>query len=231
MSGKIINYFLAGVIAVFLAACSGERLSVELETSSETFQMRAAWENYVKQSGSYPFKISGASSGVALSGSGTSFNGALTPDAFEGSRALRKVAAIKGEMAVGGKAVPYDISDTYYFDMGFNLLGNKSNEEYAVVSKFMLPQTARVNDTGVLYTKNAYKDSSRSALLGTVTGTFVLEPDTTTTALLKIVDEKRDISGKTTAKLTEIVRVTPDGAVAPVSQSAANPDGTINITF
>lgn len=235
MSAKEIcqGFFAAAAMIVFfMGTCSAENSQVQAALSTKTFQLRKAWENYVKDSGSHAFKMSGTGAEEEISGSGVLTHSDLTPVIFEKGDAFQKVAAISGNLVVNGQAMSYALSDTWYYDRAYNLLGSKSEDgEYAVASDFKMPEVARLNDKGVLYTMKTYKDSTKSTVSGNITAYFVLEPETASTALFKIVEEKKDASGRFEAKTTETIRVTPDGKLTLVSQSAMTPEGTLTIAY
>jgi hypothetical protein len=66
-------------------------------------------------------------------------------------------------------------------------------------------------------------------LRGTETVTYVLEADTATTALLKIINIEKDNSNRTTSTSSVQYRITPAGAYTRVNETSV--EGTINLTI
>jgi hypothetical protein len=136
-----------------------------------------------------------------------------------------------GAFTGNGQTVSLANSVVSYVDSNYNPLGFVG-DEYEVVSSYTpIPATARVNDTGVWYSSIRYTTASKTFRNGTATSTFVLEPDTGTTALLKIIEIQRNGSGATTSTSTTTFRMTPAGALTRLSESVVEGSTSLNINY
>jgi hypothetical protein len=110
-------------------------------------------------------------------------------------------------------------------------LGTQTADEYTVVNgSATIPQTARVGDTGTAYSDNRYTNSSKTSFLGTNTYTYALQADTASTAIAQIVGIE-DGLGATTYTRTLRYRITPAGAVTPLSETVTDSDGSMVFTY
>jgi hypothetical protein len=228
------NKCCAGVLlTVLLAACGGGGggSSFTPVTSTETFQLRTAWVNYLTDSRSLPFTVSGTSSGIRITGSGTLTQGGLSAGVFEGVSAIQKTSVVTGSITGNGTTLPLSTSITEFVDSNYYPLGS-SGDEYTVVNgTATIPQTAMVNDTGTLFTENRYQTSAKAALLGTNTMTYIVEPDSATTALLKLIEVEKSTAGTTTGTTTITYRMTPSGGLTRLSEVYSDSTDTLTITY
>lgn len=215
-----------------LSACGGGGGgSSSPATSTETFQLRTAYVSYITDSRSLPFTLTGVASGINVTGSGTVTQGSLSSSTFEGQPALAKTTSMTGSFTGNGQTVSLANSVVSYVDSNYNPLGFSGSEYEVVSSLTSIPATARVNDTGVLYSSIRYTTSSKTVRNGTATATFVLEPDTSNTALLKIIEIERNGSGTTTSTSTTTFRMTPAGALTRLSESVVEGSSSLNISY
>jgi hypothetical protein len=219
---------------LFLTACGGGGVggsSSGPATSTETFQLRAGWVNYITDTRSLPFKVTGSVSGTAVSGNGTRTQGSLSSAVFESQNELKKTDVVTGSISVGGQIFPLGITTTTYVDSNYTPLGS-SGAEYAVYSSGnAIPLTAKVNDTGIWYQSDRYTSPSKTSRLGTATASYVLEPDTASTALLKIVNVEKDTYGTTTFTQTLTFRITPTGGLTRLSDAGFDDNSTLTISY
>jgi hypothetical protein len=225
-------------IPFFVAACGGggggssESSTTTPLTSTDTFQLQKAYVSYVNDSSSRAFNISGTASGDSLSGSGRATAGTLTAATFEGQSALSKTQVVTGNIIRAGTSIPWSSSSTTYVDSAYKLLGSNGNDEYIVVTSFSMPSdSVKVNATGSFYSATRYTNSTKSSVIGTRTATYALEPDTSSTALLKFILVEKNTSATTTSTVTSVFRVTPSGVVTPISETSTTSSQTITITY
>jgi hypothetical protein len=175
--------------------------------------------------------MTGTVSGASLTGSGTVTQGTLTSTTFESAAALQKTTTATGSLTVNGNTVPLSTSTTNYVDSNYSPLGSNGTD-YAVVSNSVtIPTTARVNDTGTWYSTVRYSSSAKTTRRGTATVSFVLEPDTASTALLKIIDVERNTTNTVTSTSTVTFRMTPAGGLTRISESAVEGTTTLIATY
>lgn len=232
MQNRKMGRFLAMIMAVLLAACGGGGSSDGPVVSTATFQTRTALSNSTQDTRSSPFQVTGTISGINVAGSGIVTESPVTSTTFEGKSALRKLTNTTMELTRSGQSIPLSWSSASYFDSNYNPMGYVSDDAYVVMSNNVtIPNTARVNDTGVLYTASIYLDSSKTTLLGTETASYVLAPDTASTALLKITTIEKDTSGNTVSTSTAAYRITPAGDITLISEKFLSDGDVLNFAY
>lgn len=217
---NVKNVLLTCIASIALFGCGGGgggSDSAPAPATTENYQLWQAWVNYATASATRNFTIDGSVNGVSVTGSGLATTGSLSSATFEGKAALRKTTTISGTISVAGQTLPYGGSSTTYLDTNYLPLGS-SDGEYAVVTGTSIPQTAKVNDTSVLYTYTRYPSSAKSYSTGTGVVTFALVPETASTSLLKVISADKSTSGGVEATTIATFRITPAGALTPLSE-------------
>ena len=236
---KSLKLLLAASAIATLAACGGGGGGTDTASgpvaapATTTFPVKAAYTNIVRNSSSLPFRISGSSSGISVSGSGTITRGTLVSSAFEGVPALRQIGTLTGTVVVGANTTPLAAVVSTFVDTNYNPLGSSTDGEYAVISGTVnIPTTAVINDTGILYTANTFTASSKSVRTGTNTVSFALQPDTSTTGLLKVISVKKNVAGTTTQTSTLTLRIDASGTITYLNESAVFSNGdSLTLTY
>lgn len=224
---------LALILLFVLSACGGggSPANTGPVASTETFQLRTAYVNYVTETRSLPFKVTGTTSGYSVTGSGTATHGALTSGTFESKAAQQKTTTVTGSITANGTTIPLSSSSTSYVDSNYTPLGTVDTGYTVVNSDAFIPNTARVNDTGILYSTILYKSSTKAVKQGTGTVVYVLEPDTASTALLKIIGTVRSIDNTQTSVSTITFRITTAGAITRISETFVEGATSLTLTF
>ena len=226
--------FVSAALAapLILAACGGGGGGDPAPTTSaETYQTWAAWVNTLNESGTRTFTISGTVNGIAVSGSGSATYGALAGGNFEGKAALAKTTVLTGSVTANGQTIPYGGTTVSYVDSNYRPLGVTSNEYWVVTGTPTIPQTARVNDAGTLYTANRYASSAKTSLLGTATVSYAVQPDTAATALLRLVLTQRTAGGSVTSTDVQTYRMTPAGALTRLSEEYQEGSSALTLRY
>ena len=218
---RLKNVLLAGLASIVLFGCGGggggnDPAPVPPATT-DTYQLWRAWVNYATESSTRNFSISGSVNGVGVAGSGSATVGSLTSATFEGKAALRKTTTVSGTISGAGQTFPYGGSSTTYLDTNYLPLGGSASE-YAVVTGTSIPQTAKVNDTSVLYTYTRYPSSAKSFSIGTGVVSFALVPETSSSSLLKVISTDKTTGGAVEATTIQTFRITPEGALTPLTE-------------
>lgn len=196
--------------------------------STAAFSLAASAASSFQDTSTQSFTVSGKSSGISFTGSGTVTRGNVTAATFEGTSALQKTTIVSGSITGNGITVPISSSSTSYVDTNYVPLGRSGSTEYMVVSSTPpLPTSAYINDTGTYYVGNRYTDGSKSTLLGTASVTYALQPDTADTALLVLIYTEKDVAGSITMTSTSKIRLTPAGAATDLSESALYSNGDV----
>lgn len=233
MIKKIASWLSIGLTVALVSACGGGgggggSTPPPPVVSTETFQLRTAYANYFNETKSLPFTLTGTVQEVAVTGSGTYTLGNVTNANFEGGVVLAKTSTVAGSFSGGGRTFPLNVTELTYADSNYNPLGFSDSDEYEVITnQTPIPPTVKVNDSGVWYSSDLYSDSSKTQKTGTKTVTYVLQPDTATTALLRLIATEKDNNGARTVNTTTF-RITPSGTITLLTQTAL--DGTSNLT-
>ena len=123
-------------------------------------------------------------------------------------------------------------SSTAYFNSAYQYLGTDipANTYYTgMVSPLMsVPDTVKVGDSGSLGKEIIYTNSDRNLYRGEITGRYVVEPDTATTAIVNEIVEIYDYKPNPELVSTrqERFRIDVNGNITPISiDSQSNPPG------
>lgn len=230
---KLIKTIAAVGALSLMAACGGGGGgggAAAPVASTDTFPLTTILANSL-QSGSNTFTISGTSSGNAITGSGTATRGSLSAGTFEGVAAQQRTTTVTGSFAINGTSYALNSSSVSWVDSNNMPVGESGGTDYIVVTGGSIPATVRVNDTGTLYTANRYSNNTKSVLRGTMTVTYVVEPDTATTALLTLIRTEKDNSNTTTSTNSAQVRITPAGALTRIKETSLEGSTSLIITY
>ena len=119
---------------------------------------------------------------------------------------------------MNGQSAPYGGTSTGYVDSNYQPVGTQADEYWVVTGTPTIPETARINDAGTMYTANRYATSTKATLLGTATVNYALQPDSASTALLRILVTQKTSGGTTTMTGIGTYRVTPAGGLTRLTE-------------
>lgn len=209
--------------------------------SSDTFQIKTAYSNYLLDQGSQPFGITGTynSKGVVypVTGSGRATWGTLTSSSWEGVFAYSKASTVTGNVTINGTTTPLSGTSYTFVDANYNPLGYSGTEYVDVTSYNPVPVTAKVDYSAEWYKANVYSSSAKSSITATRTTSMTLEPDTEHTAIMVIISTDKETLGGSTGYVTSArFRITPAGLITRISESATDyflgsPYKTVTITY
>ena len=129
-------------------------------------------------------------------------------------------------------STPFAETRTDYADANFNPLGSTESNEYRVVTGAVtIPISAKVGDSGTLYSVNRYSSSTKTELLGASAYTYVLEAATAETALLKVTETRRGTGGAVTATTTAVHEITAAGTLTRRSETSVTGVDTLTVTY
>jgi hypothetical protein len=200
--------------------------------STEAFPFTTAIANFVTTSSSNNYSITGTVNGVAVTGSGTVTFGNVSSGTFEGAAAQQRTTTATGSITVSGTTVPLNSSSVDWFDSNNVPLGESGGDDYIVVTGTpTIPATVRVNDTGSLYTANRYADSTKAALRGTLTVTYVVTADTATTVYVTLIREEKNTFNASTSTGSAKIRMNTAGAITRINETLVEDNSAITITY
>jgi hypothetical protein len=197
----------------------------------QTYQLRNGYLNLVTKSLSQVGTYSGTIQGLSITGTAFLTSGSLTGTTFEGIPALQKVTTIAGVLSGNGTNVPVSTSTTTYFSSDYAYKGSSGNEYTVVTTPVNIPETAKVNDIGIAYSENRYTSISKQTFLGKNQVAYALQPDTASTAILKIITTSADQSGAMVGLQVESYRMTPDGRVTELDLTYIDKNSNFTVSF
>jgi hypothetical protein len=228
------RFFFIMCAAFFLGGCGGGGGgggTAGAITSTQTFQVQAALATMFTAQSTLSFTVSGTVNGVNVTGSGTVTRGSVTGTTFEGASALQRSTTVSMTLTGNGQTIPLTSTDVSYATSNYIPLGSSGAEYEVVVGTPTIPATAMVNDNGTAYVSSLYTNSSKGTFLGTDTVTYVLLPDTASTALLRMTQTSKNTSNAVTLQDTVTVRVTPAGGVTFIDETVFDVASGSNLTI
>ena len=227
-----IKLILATASVALLAACGGGGGggTPAPVASTQTFDLRAAYVALYTTPSSNQFTISGTIEGTSVTGSGTATSGSVSSGTFEGLASLQRSQTISGTLSGNGQTIPLTVTSTDWTDSNYVPRGS-TGDEYEVVSGTpTIPTTARVNDTGMLFTAITYPDSRKQFRTGTVDVSYVVEADTATTAIVKLIRTYRDTGSTITNISTATFRIDATNRFVRLNETLVSPADQTNLT-
>lgn len=226
---KFQNILAFTLSSAFLAACGGGGGGATTPTgpvaSSLSFPMQSGYRALVANGLSKSFTISGT-----CSGSGNKSSSAATTAAtFEG---------VTGFSATSTTTISFTnctpastaVTSTAYFDSNYDPRGFSAvGVNYGVYqTPLVIPITVTVGGTGTLGTENLYTDSTKATPNGSIVLSYVVEADSSTTAIVNLIAKIYNASGTLTATEQDRYRITATGALAPTSIDIQYANGSTN---
>lgn len=214
----------------FLASCGGDGGGSPLVSATASFPISQALESYVKDTKSSQLSITATKDSISLTGQGT-LSESTTTTTFEGVTAFQKTSILTATLSGAGQTIPISSTSSSYFDSSFRPLGQTDTGQYCVTtSTTPIPATAKIGDSGSWFVYTCYTNSSKTLRLGTITVTYILEPETATTGILKINSQFSAVSGGGFTATTTL-RLTTAGQLTRLSETALISGLSITVTY
>ena len=139
---------------------------------------------------------------------------------------------MSGTITEGAITLPLNGSTTSYYDANSLLpLGEVNSEYMVVVGQPTLPTSVRVGDTGNLAVANRYASSTKISNLGTQTIVYVIEADTSNSAIIKLIGTTKNRSGTTTEIETTTYRLNSNNTMTKLQSSGVDLVNNISLTI
>jgi hypothetical protein len=217
MRNQFVKALVATSLTVALAACGGgggsSGGSAGSATSTLSFPIKATFATTTANGWSKNFTISGYCNG---SGSRTT-SAASTIATFEGASVLSSTVTITGNYTNCTPA-SFAQSSTAYFDNSYMPLGfNSVGVNYGVYGALNVPATGKVGDTGIIGTENLYTNSTKLVANGRVDVSYVIEAETSSTAILNFIVNGYNAAGTLTFTEQDRYRIGTSGALTPLT--------------
>jgi hypothetical protein len=174
--------------ASLLSACGGGGGSDSTSNTGSTaqtlsFPMLSALQTDTANGSTVNYTVSGSCSGTA-----TVIDAKPVAATFEGAPAL----AVQSTLTINvTNCTPASTASTTieYFDANYLPLGDaEAGVDYGVYdAPVNVPVNVKVGDSGALGTEKLYTDSTKTTVLGTMSQSYSIQPDTASTAIIDVV--------------------------------------------
>jgi len=191
--------------------------------STLSFPLQSARNTLIANGLTKTFTVSGTCSGT---GSKTSAP-AATAATFEGIAALSAVGTITMSLSNCTPASTAQTS-TFYFDSSYVSLGfNSVGVNYGVyLTPPIIPTSVTVGGTAIVGTETLYTDSTKATGNGRIDSSYVVEADTSTTAIVNLISKIYNAGGTLTATEQDRYRISAVGALTPISADIQYANGS-----
>jgi len=222
-------YPLIFTITALLAACGGGGggggggSSAGPVPSTNAFPLSSGYRSLVASGQTIRFNSSGTCNGT-FSNTTAPANVSTT---FEGQPSLSGVSVISYSFTncTPSSTVSTETRyyDTNYVPKGISIQGGN----YGVyASTPTVPVTVHVGDAGVIGTMNLYTSSAKTTSAGRIDESYVIEPDTATTAIVNVIDKTYNTSNVLTSTEQDRYRIQANGALTAISYDILYSSGT-----
>lgn len=201
----------------FLAACGGggggDAPPVTGPVASTlSFPMQSGFRALVASGLAKSFTISGTCSG---SGSKSS-SPATTAATFEGVAGFSATATLTLNFSNCTPASTA-VTSTAYFDTNYDPRGsNTVGVSYGVyLTPIVVPASVKVGGMGTLGTQTLYTNNTKATGSGSVVLSYVVEADTSTTAIVNLIARIYNATGTLAATEQDRYRITATGTLTP----------------
>lgn len=214
---KLHRLIIGLCFAVLLSACGGSDSTPATGpvTSTLSFPLKSAYSTLVEKGYTKSYVVSGSCQGIASeitapATSGQTFEGRPVPWSTALTLTINWTTCTLPSITA---------TVTAYYDTDFTPLGFSSNGVYSVyLPPPSIPASIRVGDTGTIGTTTDFTDSSKITPVGKTVVSYVVEPDTASTAIVNLIFKSFDTSGNLTSTEQDRYRISSTGALAPVSK-------------
>ena len=192
-------------------------------TSTLSFPLQSAENTFVANGVTKTFTVAGTCSGTGS----MSVAPAATGATFEGAAALSMVQTITISYT---NCTPASIASTAtsYFNSSYVQLGlNIPGSVYGVfLVPPIIPTSVTVGGTGIVGTLTLYTDSTKAIGSGRLDLSYVIEPDTSTTAIVNKIIKTYNAAGTLTQTAQGRARIAMVGATTPISLDTQAANGS-----
>lgn len=182
--------------------------------STLSFPVQSGYKTLIANGLSKNFTVSGSCSGTG----NRAVAPATTPTNFEGKAAFSAVGTLTMSLTDCTPASTAQ-SFTSYYDSNYVPLGFYSvGINYGVyLTPPTIPTSVIVGATGIIGTENLYTDSTKATGNGRIEISYIIETDTSTTAIVNLISKIYNASGILAAMEQGRFRISATGALVPVS--------------
>ena len=201
-------------LALTLSACGGGGDSGSTATPVTSFALQAGYKARVAAGSSDNFSISGTCGGTA-----TTTTSSASPATFEGvaGYSAGQTATLN---LTGCTPATAAVTGTSYYDANYTPLGSSiPGVEYTkfITAPPALPTIIKVGDTALYATLTVYADSTKTTVTGQRQLSYVVEADSSTTALITLIMRSYNNASQLLFTAQSKYRIAGDGTLNIVS--------------
>ena len=228
MKPDTFQFLVTTLMLVALSGCGGGGGgSSGPVTSTQSFPLQSANKSTEANGWSKSFTVSGTCSGTGNYAKAP----ANTPATFEGIAGFSAAVTITMSFT---NCTPASIaqSETAYYDsnyvpLGYNTGTSSADANYGVfLTPPSIPVSVTVGGTGIIGTETLYTDSTKTTPYGTSNISYVVEADTSTTAIVNLINNTYNTSNTLLATEQDRYRIASTGALIPVSADIQYANGS-----
>lgn len=179
------------------------------------------------------FSISYSTSSLSCSGAGTRTVGpatTLTTFNITPTNSVPALASVQTVTWTYSNCTPSSNAETYTVYSGTNnytTLGmNSPGVNYGVYqTPPVYPTSVSVGGTGIFGTEYLYTDSTEAISNGRIDGSYVVTPNTTTSAFVTLIGKIYSAAGTLTATEQDVLAITTGGVLTPISTNVQYTNG------
>ncbi|KWR91861.1 hypothetical protein [Cupriavidus sp. IDO] len=217
------NNLMAVVFTMLLGACGGGgdggSSSNSASTQSVSVPLQTAVANEVNNGITVNFSISGTVSGVPVTGSGTLKDDKPVAATFNGAAALKTTETVSGTITVNGVSAPFSVTTIIFRNPAtFAEFSEDLGDQVVDFPDYTYPATVKAGDSATLVTGTAFSSSARTTKIGTVTRSYSVAADTSTSLLVTFTETDFDNNSVKTADAQTTFRVDTMGNIQFVSE-------------
>jgi hypothetical protein len=228
---RLIYRVIGLVVSTLLAAGCGGGGGSGGTDATLAFPLRAAFIDDFNRSSASNFSITGTAEGTSFSGNGRFTRGAAFATSFQSTPAFARVISYTATVTGAGETITIGETATIYVTADYRILAEEYPDEVAVVSSGgVVPETVRVNDTGIIYTATLFARPG-STQSGTSTLTYIVEPEASTSVLVKLITNDRDRFGNLDYTSVSTYRLTSGGVLMPLRETAAGDGSSLTVNY
>ena len=224
MSETKIRAVVASFLLAGLSACGGGGSAAAPSgpvTSTLSFPLQSAENTFVANGVTKTFTVAGTCSGTGS----MSVAPAATGATFEGAAALSMVQTITISFT---NCTPASIASTAtsYFNSSYVQLGLNGSVYGVFLTPPTIPTSVTVGGTGIVGTLTLYTDSTKATGSGRQDLSYVIEPDTSTTAIVNKIIKTYNAAGTLIQTAQARARIAMVGATTPISLDTQAANGS-----
>lgn len=220
---KTIPIVAAVILTSSLTGCGGGSGGATQAAQVLSFPLQAGYKSLIANGTSKNFSVSGSCTG---SGNKTA-SPASTAATFEGLPALSSTSTLTMTLT---NCTPASSAQTFtsYVDSNYAPLGfNSVGVNYGVfLTPPSIPASVSVGATATIGTETLYTDSTKKIGKGTQVLSYVVQADTSSTAIINLISKIFNQSGTLTATGQDLYRIDATGVLTPISSDIQYANGS-----